>query len=434
MLFDVQGKCVQSREVVLVVSRGLARSLPRQVGEADVEAASIRQRDQVLVDPDRLKAHDVTLNMVEQAVRKATAVGSGGFVDTPTQRLPIRHAAAIKEPADLAETVVAYRGGSPLRIGDVAEVKIGSPPPIGDAIINDGPGIMLIVEKQPWANTLQVTQNVEAAMEALKPALGGVEVDTTIFRPATFIERALENLTSSLLVGCVLVIVVLVLFLYDWRAALISSLAIPLSLIAATLVLYYRGGTINTMVLAGLIIALGEVVDDAIIDVENILRRLKLNHESDNPQSAFHVVLHASLEVRSAVVYASLIVVLTLIPVFFLEGLAGSFFRPLAASYVLAILASLVVALTVTPALCLILLPQVAHRRKDAPLTAALKRVYRAVLPPLVNRPTAVMGSVLLLLAGTGYAVPQLGEELLPKFKETDFLMHWVEKPGIAAR
>jgi CzcA family heavy metal efflux pump len=386
---------------------------------------------QVLVDPDRLKAHDVTLNKLEQAVRKATAVGSGGFIDTPNQRLAVRHAAVISEPADLAEAVVAYRSGSPLRIGDVAEVVIGSPPPIGDAIINDVPGIMLIVEKQPWANTLKVTQNVEAAMISLGPALSGVEVDTTIFRPATFIERALENLTFSLLIGCTLVIAVLVLFLYDWRAALISSLAIPLSLIAAALVLYYRGGTINTMVLAGLIIALGEVVDDAIIDVENILRRLKLNRESEQPQTAFRVVLDASLEVRSAVVYASLIVVLTLVPVFFLEGLAGSFFRPLAASYVLAILASLVVALTVTPALSLILLPRAASGRKDAPLTAGLKRVYRSILPPLVSRPTLVMGCVLLILTGTVFSIPLLGEELLPKFKETDFLMHWVEKPGI---
>ncbi|MCA9147579.1 MAG: efflux RND transporter permease subunit, partial [Planctomycetales bacterium] len=175
---------------------------------------------------------------------------------------------------------------------------------------------------------------------------------------ATFIERALENLTHSLLIGCGLVILVLAFFLFNWRAALISSVAIPLSLVTAVLVLYWRGGTINTMVLAGLIIALGEVVDDAIIDVENILRRLRLNRDATNPKSAFRVVYEASIEVRSAVVYATLIVVLTLVPVFFLEGLAGSFFRPLAASYILAILASLVVALTVTPALSLILLPR----------------------------------------------------------------------------
>ena len=387
---------------------------------------------QVLVDPDRLRAHGITLNTVMLAVGNSVETISGGFIDTPNQRLAIRHTSSVNSPEDLMNTIVAHRNGAPLLLGDVAEVKIGSPPPIGDAIINDVPGILLIVEKQPWANTLDVTHGVEEAMAQLAPALPDVHVDTKIFRPATFIERALKNLSHSLIIGCVLVIVVLALFLFDWRAAVISSLAIPLSLVAAVLVLYYRGGTVNTMVLAGLIIALGEVVDDAIIDVENILRRLKLNHEAGNPKSAFRVVLDASLEVRSAVVYATLIVVLTLVPVFFLEGLAGSFFRPLAASYILAILASLVVALTVTPALSLILLPRTAGREhRDSPLTSLLKRLYATVLPSLIRRPKMIIGFVLLVFAGAGAAVPQLGEELMPKFKETDFLMHWVEKPGI---
>jgi CzcA family heavy metal efflux pump len=387
---------------------------------------------QVLVDPDRLRAHGITLNTVMLAVGNSVEPVSGGFIDTPNQRLAIRHTSAVQNPEDLMNTVVVHRNGAPLLLGDVADVKIGSPPPIGDAIINDVPGILLIVEKQPWANTLEVTRGVEAAMEQLAPALPDVDVDTKIFRPATFIERAIENLSHALIIGCVLVIVVLALFLFDWRAAVISSLAIPLSLVSAVLVLYYRGGTVNTMVLAGLIIALGEVVDDAIIDVENILRRLRLNHEAGNPKSAFRVVLDASLEVRSAVVYATLIVVLTLVPVFFLEGLAGSFFRPLAASYILAILASLVTALTITPALSLMLLPGSANRqRRDAPLAAVLKRWYLRILPPLIRRPKAIVGFVLLVFVGAGVSVPQLGEELMPKFKETDFLMHWVEKPGI---
>ena len=223
----------------------------------------------------------------------------------------------------------------------MAEVVEGNPPPIGDAIINDGPGILLIVEKQPEGNTLDVTRNVEAALEALKPGLKDVLVDSTIFRPATFIEVALRNLRSALLVGCLLVILVLVVFLFEWRTAVISLSAIPLSLLAAAMVLYWRGYTINTMVIAGLVIALGEVVDDAIIDVENIMRRLKLNREAGNPESAFSVVLKASLEVRSAIVFATLIVVLVFLPIFFLDGLSGSFFRPLAISYVLAVLASL---------------------------------------------------------------------------------------------
>lgn len=432
MKIGLSSKTLSQREMTVLCKWTIRPRLMAIPGVANVAIWGEYDREfHVLVHPDRLQANNVTLNAVVAAVQKATAVGSGGFIDTPIQRLPVRHAAAVSQPGDLARAIGMFRNGLPITIGDVADVKIGSPPPIGDAIINDGPGIMLIVEKQPWANTLEVTRQVEATMEKLKPALQGIEVDTTIFRPATFIERAVHNLSRSLLIGCVLVIVVLVLFLYDWRAALISSLAIPLSLVAAALVLYQAGGTINTMVLAGLIIALGEVVDDAIIDVENILRRLKLNRAAGNPVSACEVVLNASLEVRSAVVYASLIVVLTLVPVFFLEGLAGSFFRPLAFSYVLAILASLVVALTVTPALSLMLLPRAAYRRKEAPLAAVLKRAYRALLPPLLNRPFLVVGSAAVMLAGALVTIPNLGEQLLPKFKETDFLMHWVEKPGI---
>lgn len=387
---------------------------------------------QVLVNPDRLRANNVDLNTVMTSVTRAVQPTSGGFIDTPNQRLALRHAQSVDTPEKLADIVVAFRGNAPIKLGDVADVKIGSPPPIGDAIINDVPGILLIVEKQPWANTLDVTKSVEAAMEELRPAMDGVNFDTTIFRPATFIERALENLTHSLVIGCVLVILILALFLFNWRAALISSLAIPLSLVAAVMVLYWRGGTINTMVLAGLIIALGEVVDDAIIDVENILRRLRLNSEAGNPQSAMRVVFEASIEVRSAVVYATLIVVLTLVPVFFLEGLAGSFFRPLAASYILAILASLIVALTVTPAMSLILLPRTSDRReRESPVTAVLKRLYRWVLPAMIRHPVPIVGFVLMVFVGAGFSVPRLGEELMPKFKETDFLMHFLEKPGI---
>ena len=386
---------------------------------------------QVVVDPDHLRSHGLTLNQITSAVRQSTIVGSGGFVDVSVQRLSLRQASAVSDPEDLANTVVAWRNGAPLRLGDVADVRIGAPPPIGDAVINSRKGIMLIVEKQPWANTLDVTTGVERAMRDLAPALPDVQVDTTIFRPATFIERALTNLTRSLLEGCILVIVVLCLFLFDWRAALISSMAIPLSLMAAVLLLYFRGGTINTMVLAGLLIALGEVVDDAIIDVENIQRRLRLNRLLAEPKSMFQVVLDASLEVRSAVVYASVIVVLTLIPVFFLDGLAGSFFQPLAASYVLAILASLAVALTVTPAMAMLLLPVSSAAHRDAPLVRILKRVYGGVLPFFVRHAAVSAAIVLVVFTAAGLSVPYLGEELLPKFRETDFLMHWVEKPGI---
>ena len=399
-------------------------------GVANVAIWGQRDRQlQVLVDSDRLMAHNVTLTQVIDAARDGIALDTGGFLDTPNQRLAVSHAASVTSAADLAAIVVTRRQGATLRLGDVATIREGHQAPIGDAIINDVPGLLLIVEKQPGANTLDVTRGVEDAINRLRPALPGVDIDTTIFRPATFIEMSLSNLNRALLIGCILVVIVLIVFLEDWRTALISSLAIPLSLIAAGLILRYRGGTIDTMVLAGLVIALGEVVDDAIIDVENIVRRLRLNRESAEPRPVLGVIYDASLEVRSAVVYGSLIVAIVFIPVLMLEGLSGAFFRPLAVSYILAIMSSLLVALTVTPALALLLLP--GHEKIGEPrVVRGLKRWYSRVLPTLIHAPKRAMIVLASLLLATALAAPFLGEEFLPNFREYDFLMHWVEKPG----
>ncbi len=427
----LSSKTLSQMEMTLLARWTIRPRLMAIPGVANV--AIWGQRDtqyQVLVDPDRLRTNGVTLDTVVKSVTDASAVAAGGFIDTPNQRIAVRHRSAIETPEDLARVTVAFRNGAPLKLGDVARVEIGFPPPIGDAVINDKPGLLLIVEKQPTGNTLEVTKQVESALDALAPALKGMDVDPTIFRPATFIERSLDNLAEAMWIGCVLVVVILVSFLYDWRTALISLLAIPLSLIAATLVIIYMGATINTMVLAGLVIAMGEVVDDAIIDVENIVRRLRLNRAAGAPISAFRVVLAASLEVRSAVVYASLIVILVFLPVFFLDGLAGSFFRPLALAYVLAILASLLVALTVTPALSLMLLTGKTERRHESPLVLVLKSIYRGMLPAIVRRPGLAVAVLAVAFVATGWAVMGLGEEFLPSFQENDFLMHWVEKPG----
>lgn len=392
------------------------------------------QRDkqfQVLVDPQRLRAAGVTLDAVTRAAGDAAVISAGGFVDTPNLRFSVAQLGLIATPEDLARTVVEFRGGTPIRLGDVAEVRIGHPAPIGDAVINDGPGILLIVEKQPWGNTLDVTAGVEKVLAELKPGLPGVDMDSTIFRPATFIQLSIDHLTEALWLGCLLVVVVLWFFLGDWRTTVISLTAIPLSLAVALLLLRWRGETINTMILAGLIIALGEVVDDAIIDVENILRRLRQNQVLAAPHSAFQVVLQASLEVRSAVVYASVIIVLVFVPVFFLPGLAGTFFRPLALSYILAIAASLAVALTVTPALSLLLLRNHADPHRDAWLARTLKGWYRGVLPQFAHRPGLALGVLVVAFAFTGWVwQTRLGEEFLPNFKERDFLMHWLEKPN----
>ncbi len=416
-------------ELALWTVRPRLMSVP---GVANVAIWGQRDKEyQVLVDPARLRALGVSLDAVVKAAGDAAVIGAGGFLDTPNQRLAVRQVGAITSADDLARSVVEFRNGTPLRLGDVAEVIVGNPAPIGQGVINDGPGLLLIVEKQPWGNTLDVTHGVERMLDELRPALPGVELDSTIFRPATFIELSISNLTRAMWFGCGLVILVLAFFLHDWRTAFISITAIPLSLVAAALVLRWQGQTLNTMVLAGLVIALGEVVDDAIIDVENILRRLRQNRALAAPRPAFNVVLDASLEVRSAVVYASAIVVLVFLPVFFLDGLMGTFFRPLALSYILAIGASLAIALTLTPALSLMMLRgRALERKKDAPLVRALKTGYRRVLPRLLGAPRAVCIVLAVAFAGTWFAYRHMGEQLLPNFKERDFLMHWVEKPA----
>jgi CzcA family heavy metal efflux pump len=408
---------------------------PRLMSVSGVANVAIwGQRDkqfQVLVDPQRLRAAGVTLDAVTRAAGDAAVLNAGGFIDTPNLRLSVTQLGLVSSPEALARTVVEFRDGTPIRLGDVAEVRIGHPAPIGDAVINDGPGILLIVEKQPWGNTLDVTHGVEKVLAELKPGLPGVDMDSTIFRPATFIQLSIDHLTEALWLGCLLVVVVLWFFLGNWRSTLISLTAIPLSLAIALLVLSAQGATINTMILAGLIIALGEVVDDAIIDVENILRRLRQNAQLANPASKFKVVLHASLEVRSAVVYASVIIVLVFVPVFFLPGLTGTFFRPLASAYILAIGASLAVALTLTPALCLMLIRTDATEAKDPWLARQLKGFYRRVLPAFTRRSGA---AIALLVVAFGFTFwvwnTRLGEEFLPHFKERDFLMHWLEKPN----
>jgi len=420
---------IQLSELVRWTIRPRLMAVP---GVANVAAWGQRDRQlQVLVDPDRLRASGVTLAEVRAAASDAVLIGGGGFVDTPNQRLSVRQVSGVQSAGELAQAVVKQTGAASVRIGDVARVLEGYAPPIGSAIIDDGPGILLTIEKQPAANTLELTRAVEAALAALQPGLADVKIDTAIFRPATFVERSLDNLSRALLIGCVLVATLLFVFTRDWRQALISLLAIPLSLLGAGLVLLWSGATLNVMVIAGLVIALGEVVDDAIIDVENIARRLRLNRETARPKPLFDVVLAASLEVRSAVFFASLIVMLVFLPIFFLDGVAGAFFRPLAAAYVLAIAASLLVALTVTPALCFLLLSRAPlEKERDTRLVAWLKRRYVSFLPRVIARPRAAMGVVAagLLLAGIGYA--SFDEEFLPDFRETDFLMHFVEKPG----
>ncbi len=438
MKIGVTSKKLSQMDMTTLV-RWTAR--PRMMAVPGVANVAIwGQRDrqlQVRVNPERLFANNIRLSQVTTAVREATTLLGGGFIDMPNQRMAVSNVPDIYTAEDLANVPIRIANGAPIRLGDLAEVTEGFPAPIGDAIINDGPGLLLIVEKQPQANTLEVTRNVEKVIEELKPGMKDLDFDSTIFRPATFIEMSIHNLNRALLLGCVLVILILFFFLNDWRTALISVLAIPVSLIVAAVVLHYRGGTLDTMVLAGLVLALGEVVDDAIIDVENIVRRLRLNALLPNPEKPFRVVLNASMEVRSAVVYGSIIVALVLMPVFFLPGLSGSFFQPLALSYMLAIVASLFVALTFTPALAMMILPSryagkdpAAAVSRDQPLVRALKARYEKLLIAVLQQKKNPLRAPIIFTVLVLATFPFLGEEFLPHFKEYDFLMHWVEKPG----
>jgi CzcA family heavy metal efflux pump len=394
---------------------------------------------QVQMQPDWMRSHGVTLNQVMETTADALDAGllqfsdghlivTGGFIDTPNQRLGVQYVLPIVSPADLSNLPI--KGRPDVRLKDVALLVEDHQPLIGDAIINDGPGLLLIVEKFPWANTLEVTRGVEEALDELKPGLQGIEIDSAIFRPATFIEMSIDNLTNALVIGIILVVAVLLLFLFEWRTALISLIAIPLSLFAASIVLYMRGATINVMVLAGLIIAVGVVVDDAIIDVENIWRRLRQRRSEGSAQSLFSIILDASVEVRSAIIYASLMEAAVLMPVFFLEGLSGAFFRPLALSYIIAMMASMLVAMTVTPALGLILLSRAPLEHRTSPIVPRLQRAYTAVLNRILARPQASYAAVLGIGLTGILILPQLGSSLLPDFKERDFLMHWLTKPG----
>ena len=396
---------------------------------------------QVEVDPARMAANQVSLNQVMESTANAldsgllqfsdgSVIGTGGFVDTPNQRLTIEHVQPIVTPDALAKITVPNRDGTEMPLSSVADVVVDHQPLWGDGVINDGPGLMLIVEKLPWANTLDVTRGVEDAIAEMRPGLPGIEIDTTIFRPASFIEESIDNLKMALIIGSILVVIVIAAFLFEWRAALISLVAMPLSVVAAGLVLYWRGQTINVMVLAGIVIALGVIVDDAIIDVQNIVRRLRQHRADGSDKSTASIILDASLEMRGPIVYATLIVVLGIVPVFFLEGLTGAFFQPLASSYALAVIVSLLVALTVTPAMSMVLLRKSKLERRESPIARWLERGYERLLERIIRRPLRAYVAVGAVVAAGAAVVPFLGQTLLPDFKERDFLMHWLTQPS----
>lgn len=400
------------------------------VAKVDVFGGEVRQL-QVEVQPEKLQAFQLTLSEVLEAARKASGVRGAGFIENRNQRVVLRTDGQSLTPAQLGATVVKWHKGLALKLRDVAVVREGAPPKFGDAQINGVPGVIIGVHGAFGANTLEVTAGIEQALEEMRPVLAseGITLHARLFRPATFIERALHHVNFSLLLGGALVLAVLGVFLRDWRTAFISFASIPLSLLTAVIVLDHFGISLNTITLGGFAIAIGVVVDDAIIDVENILRRLRENLALPAPRPVWRVVLDASLEVRSAVVYATFIVALVFVPVLTMGGVGGRLFSPLAVSFLLATLASLAVALTVTPALCLALLSN-TKPHAEPHFLGRLKARQRRTLQALSRAPRLTLAAVAALIAGAAATIPFYGGEFLPEFREGHLVLHQAAVPG----
>ncbi len=401
------------------------------VARVNVFGGEVRQL-QIQVDPTTVHAHGLTVADVIAAAHAATALRGAGFVETAEQRLVLDVASFARTTADLGATVVGAASGVPVRLADVATIGETAAPRFGDALIQGEPGVLLTLSSAYGANTMEVTRGLEDALAELRPLLDreGVTMFPALHRPANFIESAIANLRRALLIGVVLVVLVLLAFLQDTRAAFVSLTAIPLSLLTAVIVLTRCGVTLNTMSLGGLAIAIGEVVDDAIIDVENIVRRLRENRAAQRPRSALAVTLAASLEVRGAVVFATMAVVLVFLPLLTLGGLAGKFFAPLAASYLLAVVASLGVALTVTPALALMLLGSAPPRREMPRLQAVVSARYGRLLGWVWRHERPVLAAVGGVALASLLLAPFLGGEFLPAFQEHHLVLQVSAAPG----
>jgi Cu/Ag efflux pump CusA len=440
---------LSSADVSLIDMSVLARWTikPRLLGVPGVANVAIwgqRERQlQVLIDPQSMREEQVTIRQVIETTGNslwvspltfldASTPGTGGFIDTPNQRLGIQHILPITTPEDLAR--VPIEGANAVQLGDVASVVEDHQPLIGDAVVNDQPGLMLVIEKFPEANAAEVTRGIDAALAALQPGLTGIEVDTALFRPASFIESAAQNLVLASLAGLLLGVLLLGLLL-GWRAAVIGLVTIPLSLIAAGYVLFLLGATANAVIVAGLILALAVVIDDVVVGSESLMRRMSDRRRDDPDRSPTSLLLGALMETRQPIVYATLITLLALVPTLFVSGPVAAFLPPIALAYALAVLASLLVSLTVAPALAALLLRRQPKPHASSRVRLRMERGYSVLLSSVVRRTGVAFVIVLLTALGTSAlfavaAAPRLASSTLPKFQERDLSVRWESAPG----
>lgn len=431
--FGLTSKTRSLTEIRTLVDWTIVPHLLAIPGVADVNVFGGKVRQfQVLVDPEKMIRYGISLIQIEEAVKKATGVRGNGYIENKNQRIVINTEGQASSPEKLAQVTLLHKNGQTIRLGDIGQVTEGAAPSISAAAINEETGVYLSVQGQLGANTHGVTQAIESALQDLKPSLvaENVTLHEGLFRPANFIEVAITGVRTDILIGSILVITVLFLFLFNARTAFISATAIPLSLLTAIVVMSYFNIGLNIMVLGGLAIALGEVVDDAIIDTENIFRRLRENRMLPLPLPTYRVVFNASMEVRSSVVYATIIVALVFLPLLTLGGVAGKLFAPLGFAYIAAIIASLVVALTLTPALCYLLLGQAELEAEDPPMIRIIKKWYVNVLYRIEKHYKLIIAvSFMLIAIGLG-TLPLFKNQFIPALHEGHYIMHMTAVPG----
>jgi nickel/cobalt tolerance cation efflux system protein len=390
------------------------------------------QQFQVLIDPHELQVQNVSLQAVMEGVSKAMATSPGGFLIAGGQERLIRPMGQIEQVSDLAEAAVRNEQGQPVLLSTLAEVKRDAALKRGDASFNGKPAVVLMVTKQPDVDTPTVTGAVERRLAELNRTLPADVQTHVTFRQSNFIDSAIRNVSESLLQGVVIVSVVIVLFLMNWRAAVISLSAIPLSLLIGLMLMKALGLGINTMTLGGLVVAIGSVVDDSIVDMENCYRGLRRNQASSTPKSPLQVVFDTSLEVRQPVLFSTVIIAVVFAPIFSLTGVEGRIFAPMGLAYLLCIGASTLVAVTLSPALCAILLAPVQLHEENTWIANQAQRLYRPVLDLALTSPQRVLAMALALVIATTLILPALGRVFLPEFREKSLVNSMVLYPGVS--